>query len=308
MWVMNRKPCVNFYHMDWAANGNVLAMTMQEVGIYWTMLVRQMVDGYVDLSRLHIHFKVATPEDALGMIPDFIRSEFKPLPDEIKNRLVEDGKFTPERAQGLVYNPALKEVMDAGSYKSDINRANRVRTPELPPDEPQAPSMVGGPDESPRMNFDAILVDYPRRKDKKGWDYGIRMMSDIISTDEEFQRLHAAVRAYKRERAGEDPKFTKRLDTFMKTWVDYVPSNFKYSAPPPKAATPAAQEPAKPPEPALTYEQQMERAGEAIRASLQKVQPAEAETLGIKFVAHETNDPETPDDISEMFGQQPVEA
>lgn len=111
---MGKRPFVRFYHMDWAASGSVYNMTMAEVGTYWTLLVRQMVDGYVpsDREKLCRLLNVRTPEEVDALMTPAVTEKFVPVPGN----------------SARMFNKRLAEVIeetDAASQRSTANIAKR---------------------------------------------------------------------------------------------------------------------------------------------------------------------------------------
>jgi hypothetical protein len=213
---MGKRPWVRFYHMDWAASGTVQKLTMEEVGVYWTLLVRQMVDGYVDMDidGLKRLFNVKSDEEVDRLLSKRVMAKFNFLPED-KTKML---------------NHRLADVIEETDSASFRNKENVNKRYELKPS-PLKSSSSSDSEPTPTFDFSPILNDYP--PNKGGLTEGLKLMSDTITTEEEYQRLWAAVKAYKRERAQErDPndrkKFTMGLGRFMTCWNGYVPKNFSF--------------------------------------------------------------------------------
>jgi hypothetical protein len=218
---MAKREYVRFYHKDWASSGDVQDMTMEEVGVYWTLLVRQMVDGSVttDRNKLKRLFNVDTVEEVERLLTEKVMSKFVPVegdPSKLHNKRLSD---------------VIQET-DAAIQRGVLNAAKRwdplpITTESI---DPPALTEEGG------FDFTPILNEYPRKKrNKGGWNKGIQMMRDYITTEDEYQLLHAAVKNYAKKKAGEEERFIKNLDNFLQVWREWVPANFT----PTKKAVPA---------------------------------------------------------------------
>lgn len=206
---MGRRPYVRFYHMDWAASGDVEDMTMAEIGVYWTLLVRQMVDGYVraDREKLRRLLNVETVEEVNALMTPLVSSKFVPL----------NGDPTK------LYNKRLAEVIeetDAASFRGKANVGGRYdyRTPALE-------DSLGG-----KIDLAAAWKAFPKRRNpSEGYSEGMRLLREIITTEEEYKLFMAAVKNYARtcSKPGHDKQFTKRLDRFMGEWRDHLPKELQ---------------------------------------------------------------------------------
>ncbi len=209
---MAKREYLRFYHKDWAASGDVQDMTMEEVGVYWTLLVRQMVDGYVtsDRNKLRRVLNVDTVEEVDRLLVDKVLSKFTPF----------------EGDPSKLCNRKLSEVIDetdTAIQRGSDNASKRWNGP-APVTAPPILNADGGR----VFNFASILADYPRKKhNKAGWNKGIQMMQNYITSDEDFQRLASAVKNYAKKKAGEEERFIKNLDNFLREWTDWVPTHFQ---------------------------------------------------------------------------------
>lgn len=226
---MGRRPFVRFYHLDWSADTDVDNMSMEEVGTYFTLLVRQMVEGYVtaDHARLRKRLNVDSVEDVQRLLTPAVLAKFVPCPED------------PTK----LYNKRLAEVIqesDAAVTKGLSNAGRRWGTGSVTP--PSLESSIEPEPARPAFNFQPILADYPPRKNRAGESAGLKYMQDFITEPESYERLWAAVRAYRKERSGEDKQYTMQLDNFMKKWDSYVPANFRPSGGQPRPeVTPSAE-------------------------------------------------------------------
>lgn len=221
---MGRRPYVRFYHMDWAASGDVSNMSMAEVGVYWTLLVRQMVDGYVpaDRDKLRRPLNVDTVEEVNALMTPLVTSKFEPLNGD------------PTR----LYNKRLAEVIEETDAASTRGRANvggryDYRTAAL------EDSLPGGA----KLDYAAAWKAFPKRKNpSEGYSEGMRLLREVITTDEDYRLFMAAVKNYARScaKAGHDKQFTKRLDRFMNEWRDHLPKELQ-AVPEAEAPQPALQ-------------------------------------------------------------------
>lgn len=211
----NQRPFVRFYHKDWASSGTIQEMTMEEVGVYWTLLVIQMVDGFVpaDPKRLIRRLNAKDEADVKRMLTPLIMSKFKPLPDD------------PTK----LYNEKLTEVIAAtdAAKQSGSDGAFRRWNPDPMPEVDES---------SEKIDFSAHLKRMPKRKfkgkpDRAGWERGVALLK-YITTQDEADRLYAAIDAYAKERNGEDAEYHMSFGNFMKEWESYVPQNYQLTAQP----------------------------------------------------------------------------
>lgn len=237
---MGKRPFVRFYHMDWASSGDVQDMSMQEVGVYWTLLVRQMVDGYVtkDRNKLRRVFNVDTVEEVDALLSEKVMIKFVDVPD------------APDR----MYNRRLEEVIvetDAASNRNTANIRSRY-------DQVKAPPISAGftmpPTAAPLdLNYEAVIKEYPKLgMDKPGSSSGIQQMYSEVRSEEDLALLIAAARRYANENKGQPQRFIKSFSNFMREWREWIPKKMarhlsvveQSPTPAPQAQPPA---PSKPP-------------------------------------------------------------
>lgn len=201
---------VRFYPEKWAASGTVQNMTMEEVGVYWTLLVIQMVDGFVpsDPALLVRRLNVKDEEEARRLLTPKVLAKFHPDPQD----------------PAKLYNSKLSEVTSLTMTKKEIGEVSAFKrwNPDPMPD----------PDAA-QLDFNRHLKRMPRRKvkgvfDKAGWERGVAMLK-YITTQEEADRLYAAIDAYARERRNEDAAYHMSFGNFMCEWENHVPANYKAS-------------------------------------------------------------------------------
>jgi hypothetical protein len=182
---------------------------MEEVGAYFSLLNRQMIDGYVNLDDmdqmifvLHQNFK--TREEAEAKV----RSLLSPI--------VRDRFPAVEDHPGRYVNLRLAEVMaetDAASIKNKMNVEKRYAT-----------SAINGP--IPVFDFKPIIEAYPRLKmapSEPSRINGIRLMEMTITTQEDYDKLLAAVKNFSNQMRGRKAHHIRNFDTFLSTWTSYIP-------------------------------------------------------------------------------------
>jgi hypothetical protein len=210
---LGKRPFVRFYHLDWKGDGDVEKMSMQEVGTYWTLLVRQMVDRSIesDFSELQRCLNVRSNEEVDALITPRIRKKFHTSKCVSKTC----AGWTTCNIEGddttRLFNRRLVDVIVETDNARDkgFNNANKghgmIRTPPL------EASLVSRSEveETPSFDFGEILKMMPKRRVKgqlDGWDRGKEMLK-YITTQEEYNDLLAATRSYAKTRKGEDPAF-----------------------------------------------------------------------------------------------------
>jgi hypothetical protein len=228
---MGKRPWVRFYHMDFASSGYVLDLTMEELGVYWMLLVRQMVDGYVkfDRHKLKRILNVETEEDVDRL-----------LTEKIKSKFVQDRK-NPDQW----YNERLSEVIDETDSASRNGSANinsryvklnlhalEKTAAATPASAPEVPA------EEQAFDFDAILDEYPKTKNKGGREKSLELLRDTITTEDLFNSFCAALRAFRKAKAGEDPQFVMRIDKWIQEWREWVPADARQAPVKPEASSP----------------------------------------------------------------------
>ena len=213
---MAKRPYTKFFHQDWCSDGDVGNMTTEEVGTYWSLLVRQMIDGYVpvdpeDLMRdLHVH----SVEEVKRLLTPRVLKKFEKFSDN----------------QTRQFNQRLMEVItetDQAQQRSSENVSKRWSKPVT------SPSLESSVEDQPQFDFGPITRAMPRRRKNgrvEGWDGGLSLLK-YISTQEEYDERLAAVKNYARERHGQDPEFHISFNNFMKSeWVRFVPAGYKPAA------------------------------------------------------------------------------
>ncbi len=217
---MGKRPFVRFYHMDWASSGDVQDMSMEEVGVYWTLLVRQMVDGNVNMDRTKLRrvLNVDTVEEVDNLLTPKVMSKFVEVPDQ----------------PGRMYNRRLIEVIvetDAASSRNQANVRSRyeIKAPPISAGFQQqaAPSQV-----APDLDYAPVLMAYPKTmQNGPGWDEGVSMMRALITTEEQLQTLLSAVKAYAawKKKPTNSGQSIKKFDSFMTNWESWIPKNHRSS-------------------------------------------------------------------------------
>lgn len=200
---MGKRPFVRFYQQDWACDKFVRSLNMEERGTYFTLLVRQMIDGYIDdnPAELMIDLKAPTLEEAQRLLSPKIMDKFKPYPD------------APHR----LFNQRLKDVIEeqdasrvsgsTGGQKKVLN-SGRVETTSGSVEDAIA---------AEQFDFGPIIREMPRRRvngNVEGWELGVNTLK-YITTREEYNLLLDAVRNYARSRRGQDPTRHIRFDNFV---------------------------------------------------------------------------------------------
>lgn len=229
-----------FWFKKWSLDEVVNAMTLEQVGAYWQLLVHQMLEGSIPdsvsfLARIlnvhdvdHFTSRIWDPDPKVSEVK--VRSLFVSCP----------GK------PGRLYNVELSKIMDEDFQKRDnharagqASREARAReqarkSGNLAPD-PDSPLTEVSDEE-----YATAVKEFPKRKEwREGLDEGERLMRDTITTREQYSRFLAAVKSYRRacSKPGHDKKFTMKLDNFMQKWTDFVPDNVLHLVPAePKAA------------------------------------------------------------------------
>ncbi len=215
---MGKRPFVRFYHLDWKGDGDVEKMSMTEIGTYWTLLVRQMVDRSIesDFNELRRCLNVDTVEQVEALIVPRIRKKWHTS----KCPYLTDKNYTDCEGWNCnvagddptrLYNRRLVDVIvetdaarDRGTYNANKGH-DMIRTPSL------ESSLVAKSEveETPTFDFGELLRIMPKRRVKgsiEGWNQGKEMMK-YITTQEEFDDLMAATRQYAKTRKGEDPAY-----------------------------------------------------------------------------------------------------
>ncbi len=210
---MAKRPYVKFFHQDWYSDGEVGRMTMEEIGTYWSLLVRQMIDGYVpvDPEDLMHDLHVGTTEEVNRLLTPRVLKKFDKFADN----------------QTRQFNQRLMDIItevDLLQQKNSQNSEKRWSKPIT------SPSLESSAEDQPQFDFGPITRAMPRRRKNgriEGWDGGLSLLK-YISTQEEYDERLVAVKNYARERHGQDPEFHISFNNFMKSeWVRFVPAGYK---------------------------------------------------------------------------------
>jgi hypothetical protein len=244
---VNKRPFVKFFHQDWCSDNDVDNMTMQEVGTYFTLLVRQMVEGHVksDLSSHLKRLNVASIHEAMMLVTPRVAKKFHT--DSCNSEACSGWTCgIPSDDASKLYNRKLRDVIrdqDDRSWQNRNNITSRYNggmpTKSL---ESSRGSGSGPKEESPALEFDftELLRTMPKRKVKgsyEGWEQGKAMLK-YVTTQEEFNDLLAATKAYAKTRKGEDPAYHISLSNWVtKEHHRFVPAQVGASTP---VETPAA--------------------------------------------------------------------
>ncbi len=197
---MGKRPFVRFYHQDWYADGDVNRMSMEEIGTYFSLLVRQMIDGYVPTNPADFHRDLhATPEEAERLFTPKIAEKFK--------------KFEDNPAK--MYNARLKEVVE----ETDLARAKGFNNSGKRWERPVSASgsLEASLEDAPVFDFGPIIRAMPKRRVNnryEGWEAGVECLK-FITTQEEYDTKLEAVRNYAKTRKGQDPSMHYRFDNFI---------------------------------------------------------------------------------------------
>lgn len=198
---------------------SVMFMNMEQIGCYWTLLVHQMSERDI-------------PEDPelLALILKNMDVEY--FKTKIWNRLSD--RFKPvEGKPGRLHNIHLTSVMvDGDDRRAKLADAGKkgasVRSLES---SLEAYSGVDPTSTASDIDIKPILNAYPKRRNRVGWDFGVKMVEATVTTKEDADKLLAAVRAYaSKAKTYSGPDMIKRLDNFMKEWEGWVPATFEEEA------------------------------------------------------------------------------
>lgn len=209
-----------FFHKKWDKDTDVKLMSIEQIGAYWTLLVLQMNNDCIPGSTKQLASLLK------GMDHDYFMTKIwdppEPLPP-LKN------KFKPvEGKEGFLHNLLMTEIMDQDKATVRGKKAGGNKSAEVARTDYEKKVLAEVTASSgKKFDFGGMLADFPRRKDRKGFEDGLRLMQDTITEDDEFARLKAAIKAYARERLGQDKKYNLRLDSFMKKWTSYVPDDYE---------------------------------------------------------------------------------
>ena len=210
---MTKRPYTKFFHQDWCSDGEVGRMTMEEIGTYWSLLVRQMIDGYVPVDPEDLMYDLHTRslDEVNRLLTPRVLKKFEKFSDN----------------QTRQFNQRLMDVItetDQAQQRSSENVSKRWSKPVT------ASSLESATEDQPVFDFGPITRAMPRRRKNgrvEGWDGGLALLK-YISTQEEYDERLAAVKNYARERHGQDPEFHISFNNFMKSeWVRFIPAGYK---------------------------------------------------------------------------------
>jgi hypothetical protein len=210
---------IKFYPGEWGNDKNVQAMTLAERGAYITLLQRQMIDGYVllddqkEMGRILKSNEEAllTPEEVAARLSPIVRDRFKPIPEH------------PER----YINKRMAEEMDFKGKAKYLEASSKADKQIAAFNEGSA-----GLETGKTFDFNPILRSYPHSKWKEsGWKRGVQIMVSTITSDDEYDRLWAAVKNYAAtcKAQGRSPDKIMKLSNFMSEWGEHVPKSYDFN-------------------------------------------------------------------------------
>jgi hypothetical protein len=123
--------------------------------------------------------------------------------------------FIPQRGYWCVFNDTANVIIDKGLTESEANALslmlNLKSYKEASSPQPAPPS---------QFDFEAIYNLYPKKQGKAS---GIAWLKAHVKTEHAYSDLRRAVRAYADSRVGQDSKFTKHFNFWVKVYRDWVP-------------------------------------------------------------------------------------
>jgi hypothetical protein len=207
-------------------------MSMEETGTYWTLLVRQMVDGYLfnDLGEYLKFLNVRSVEDAQRLLTPRVARKFH-VADCKADGCAGWSACAGTDPSKKLFNSKLVETiqeMNDDSWRNKNNISNRYKNDfkTAPIDGYSSNTTPKEVEETPTFSFNELLTVMPKRKVKgtlDGWEQGKAMLK-YITTQEEYNDLLAATKAYARQRKGEDPAYHISLFNWVtKEYHRFVP-------------------------------------------------------------------------------------
>lgn len=170
----------------------------------WINTGPEVEDGYwQDLSPEELEKTHRYGEELQNEMMEKVRA--------LNTRIYESRRLNGQNASSAKFSKKVQETVD---------KVNQLSSTEEP---------------LPDFNWGPVLNDYPKKKKRTGWEEGIQILVNTITTEEEYYRFWAAVKAYKKEMRGRQEMYIKALTRFMGEWTNWVPDDFRYK---PKQAAP----------------------------------------------------------------------
>lgn len=235
-----------FWFRRWTGDEFVKFADLETLGAYILLIAHQMDEGG-DLpetaEKLAVLIGHGLSVDRFNVLwnDKGLKEKFGPVNERwiITGDKLDDGYWEAcEAKPGRLHNKFTTKVMTVDRKNRDVRVRAGQRSAEVRASRSLEAVAGDPPEETPTFDFTEILRIMPKRKKNgvlQGWDKG-KIALKYITTQDEYDRLLAATRAYAKERRNEDPAYHIGLDKWVsEKHHEKVPANFQ-SAPEPTAA------------------------------------------------------------------------
>jgi hypothetical protein len=245
-----------FYFKRWLEDEFVRTSDLETLGAYMMLLSSQMVEGDIpdNMDKLAImvghqitpeRFKVLWNEKELS-------TKFVPVTERwiSTDWRLEDGYWEAiEPKPGRLHNRLMAKVMvlDQKAYQGRSAGGKKgVESRRSLEDALAGKAPLVG--DEPEIDISPILKSYPKRLNDRGWLMGTKVVRATVTTQDDFDRVLGAVKAFAKETKTWPRDRIKQLDNFMKEWEQWVPKerHVVLQFPDTATVTTAAPEPPRP--------------------------------------------------------------
>lgn len=234
-----------WYPAAWLGDDFVQLLNMEGRGFYFSLLNYQMINGHIpsdfqmiansvgggmtteSVARLWEQYKFNTvfvKRDRRWVATDRMGGgDWAPLSEEELGKLhavvekLHNETLEQVRAESLGWFSQASTNGKKGYETRQTNEVVRVISKLSEENDKPAPS----------FDWTPVLKDYPKKKARTGWEAGIQILVDSITTQEEYLKFWAAVKNYKKDMVGKEEKYVKSLSKFMTEWTGWVPANYR---------------------------------------------------------------------------------
>ncbi len=252
-----------WYPLRWTMDEFVRKLDLEGQGLYHHLLTMQMITGSIPEDKATLAKLVGVSVDVLMSVWE--RNEFfkkfekmtktwvstgdnpeigywRDLTEEELLELHKDGvrmfNKKNEQVRSLTDSHYSRKTANARANAQTRNINTINRTVE------RISTKLAEEEKAVLPDFDWVVVlkDYPYKRGRTRWEEGIELLVNTITTEEEYHKFWAAVRAYKKSMVGQPDKFVKALPRFLGEWKSFIPNNFRYKPKPVESSSETAPE------------------------------------------------------------------
>jgi hypothetical protein len=229
-----------FYFKRWENDEFVKTADTETLGVYILLISHQMGEGDIpdnpDKLAVIVGHQITAERFRHLWLEKELSTKFHPVNERwvSTGRELDDGYWEAiEQKPGRLHNKFTTKVMTIDKKNWASRSMGGKKSGEIRASRSLEAAAAGTWQEEGEVNIDIrpILAAYPKRTNNHlGWEMGKKMVEASVSSQEDFNRLMAAVKAFSRETKSYPRDKIKRLDNFMREWEDWVPKSYSAAA------------------------------------------------------------------------------